>query len=212
LNAQPNGTVTFPIVSNNTAQGVLDKSEVVFDSSNWTIPQEVTILAQDNGNTNIVNYTITAGPSTADPAIDLPFTLNNNALTLHARNTSPGFDLSSASGTTGEWGKRASFTFRLTSPPSANVTCYYYIDNESEGRSITGTVDNSFAISNLVRRFTRSTSNWGSNATITVEGVDDELIDGNQTFNVVFLPCSSADTDYDGLIPPSVQFINEDND
>jgi len=212
LNAMPNGNVTFPLVVNNPSQGVLDKTSLVFNSSNWNIPQTVTLTALDDSSPNSVNYTITAGPSTANPATDHPFTLNNNALTIHVRNTSPGFTLSPANGNTGEWGRQASFTFRLNSPPSASVTCHYYIDNELEGRGITGTINTSFPIPNVVRSFTRTASNWNSNFTITVEGVDDLLIDGDQSFQVVFLPCSSADPDYDGLTPPSVPFINEDND
>lgn len=212
LNGMPNGTVTVPLQSNNLTEGTLDKTELVFNSGNWNVFQEVTIQAVDNGSTSISNYTITAGPSTADPGLDAVFNGGTYSLTIHVRNTSPGFTLSSASGNTGEWGSRASFNFRLNSPPTANVTCYYYIDRETEARGISGPVTTGFAIPNEVRRFTRSSTNWNSNTRITVEGVDDEVIDGDQTYRVVFLPCSSTDTDYDGLVPPSVSFRNEDND
>jgi hypothetical protein len=212
MNAQPNGTVIFPLSSGSPSQGILDKAQLEFNSGNWNIPQEVTVQAIDNGSTEVTDYLVFAMPSTSNPVTDPLFHGQSNGLTIFVRNTSPGFILSHASGNTGEWGRRASFSFRLSSPPTANVNCFYYIDNELEGKGITGIIDTSFGIPEIVRRFTRTPSNWNSNATITVEGVDDEIIDGDQPFHVVFLPCSSNDEDYDGLIPPSVPFINEDND
>ncbi|WCL48665.1 hypothetical protein [Leptospira sp. GIMC2001] len=209
LRAIPEHSVTIPLVSNNPSQSTLDKSVLVFDSTNWNVPQDVMLTALDDLNTNIVNYGIVVGGSniSADPKFSPGATL-----TVFIRNTSPGFTVGTASGLTGEWGLRASSTIRLNSPPASTVNFYYYIDNESEGKSITGSVNGSFPIPNVVRTFTRTTSNWNSNQTIAVEGVDDELLDGNQNFRIVFLPTSSADPDYDGLVPNSIEFTNQDND
>lgn len=214
MNAQPNGTVVFPLTSAGIpSQGVLDKTQLTFNSGNWNVPQTVTITGVDNGSTTTVDYRIQAGPSTSDPTVDPLFHGQSNGIDIHVRNTSPGFVVTDATGPTAEWGRRASLNLRLTSPPTATVTCYYYIDNESEGRGISGTVDASFPhIPQVVRRVTRTTSNWNSHTTITVEGVDDGILDGDQEFHVVFLPCSSPDSDYDGLVPRSVRFVNEDND
>lgn len=213
LNGRPNGTVTVPIVSNNTSEGTVSPTSLTFNASNWNIPQNVTIQAVNSPSTAIVNYTITVGPTSSNPTLDPQFNVGTNAVTIHVRNTAPGFDITGPSGKTGEWGRRASFGFRLTSPPTDTVTCYYYIDNENEGKGISGTIDTSFSIPNIVRRFTRTPSNWNTYVTIQVEGVDDNIIDGDQEFRVHFLPCTSTDPNYNALQPTNViTFINEDND
>lgn len=211
LRGKPNGTVTVPVQSNSPSDGTLDTTHLTFDSSNWNLPQIVRVTAVDSGARDIKNFTLSVGPNSADPGVDPKFN-GNSAFTVFIRNTSPGFPIPIASGNTGEWGKRATFNFILNSPPSATVTCYYYIDNELEAKSITGTVDTSYGLPNVVRRITKTTSNWASSYPITVEGVDDSDIDDIQPFRAVFLPCTSSDSDYNGLTPPSVEFLNEDND
>jgi hypothetical protein len=136
------------------------------------------------------------------------------------RNVSPGFTLTPPSTQTGEWGLTSSFRLNLNSPPSDTVTFRYYSELETEGIPITGT---SLAPSNplyplglpagtTVRSFTRTAANWNANTSYTVRGVDDETLDGDMNYRIIFLPVISNDLSYDGLVPDPITFSNIDND
>ncbi|GAF84680.1 unnamed protein product, partial [marine sediment metagenome] len=77
LTKQPSDTVTVDLASSNPAEGVIDKSNLTFTTSDWATWQTVTITGQEDtvedGN---IHYTIQVGPVTSnDPdyaAIDPP--------------------------------------------------------------------------------------------------------------------------------------------
>ncbi|MCZ8239299.1 MAG: hypothetical protein O9346_16915 [Leptospiraceae bacterium] len=216
LSAQPSGPVSFPIVSSMTNQGILNVNLLSFDPTNWNTPQWVTVTSVDNGSTNIQNYNLVAGPFTST---DTKFSVLPNR-NIFMRNVSPGFTLTPPSTQTGEWGLTSSFRLNLNSPPADTVTFRYYSELETEGIPITGT---SLAPSNplyplglpagtTVRSFTRTAANWNANTSYTVRGVDDETLDGDMNYRIIFLPVISNDLSYDGLVPDPITFSNIDND
>ena len=72
-------------------------------------------------------------------------------------------------------------------------------DNEAEG-----TTD--------VSELTFTSTNWDQPQIVTVIGVDDALVDGDQPYSVDLGPSVSADANFDALSVSSVALTNTDND
>jgi hypothetical protein len=100
-----------------------------------------------------------------------------------------------ASVTTTGAGGTATFTVRLLSEPSANVTL-----SVSSSNSAIGTVD----ISSL----TFTNADWFVNQTVTITSA----ADASQTYSILLGAASSADADYNGLDPADVTVDNVGND
>ncbi|BFM39753.1 Calx-beta domain-containing protein [Synechocystis sp. LKSZ1] len=101
--------------------------------------------------------------------------------------------------TTTEAGGQATFTVVLNQAPTANVTIGLSSSNPNEG-----TVN----VSSIV--FTNS--NWNIAQTVTITGVNDTIIDGNQAYSIVLAPAVSSDSRYNGLDATDVSVVNTDND
>ncbi len=110
-----------------------------------------------------------------------------------------GFYVGDISGNTGEDGTAATFTVRLTAAPHADVTLPISSADTGEG-----TVN--------PNSLTFTPSNWSTDQTVTVTGVDDTLEDGNQSYEIRFGAAVSTDAAYSGLTPDPVSVINVDDD
>ena len=106
-----------------------------------------------------------------------------------------GFVVTPASVTTTGAGDTATFTARLLSEPSANVT----LPVSSSNLTI-GTVSTS--------RLTFTNINWFVDQTVTVTS----LVSSSQTYSIILGSSSSADDDYDGLNPKDVTVANVGSD
>ena len=113
--------------------------------------------------------------------------------------TSGVFVISAITGSTTEAGGTATFTVKLNSQPSADVSIAISSSDTTEG-----TVSPSSII------FT--SSNWNTAQTVTVTGVDDTAVDGNQGYTIVLGVASSSDSSYSGLDPADVSVTNNDDD
>jgi M6 family metalloprotease-like protein len=143
---------------------------------------------------------------------------SNETLLVTLSNNSPGTDIVDATGTgtlndddtagiivgsissnTTEDGGTATFSVVLNSCPVADVTIGLGSDDTTEG-----TVSPSSLI------FTGS--NWDTNQTVNVSGVNDPLADGDIGYEIITAPAASADSKYFNMNPGDVAVINEDND
>ena len=106
-----------------------------------------------------------------------------------------GFVVTPASVTTTGAGDTATFTVRLLSEPTANVT----LPVSSSNLSI-GTVDKS------ILTFTDAV--WSVDQTVTVTS----LVSSSQTYSIILGTASSDDDDYNGLNPTDVTVVNGGND
>ncbi|AFY29905.1 M12 family metallo-peptidase [Cyanobium gracile] len=106
------------------------------------------------------------------------------------------------SGATGlvttEAGGAASFQVALSRAPSSDVTVRFSSSDATEGLVLTSTL-----------LFTAA--NWQTPQTVTVQGVDDTLLDGSQTYSIL-MSTSSADPAFQGLSGPAVTIQNSDNE
>jgi hypothetical protein len=99
---------------------------------------------------------------------------------------------------TSEAGGTASFSVRLSKAPTANVVVSLASSNPKEG---------ALNISQL--SFDANT--WNTDQSVTVQGVDDSLMDGNQSY-LISLTTTSADAAFNGILTDSLRAINTDND
>jgi hypothetical protein len=94
---------------------------------------------------------------------------------------------------------RASFTVVLDSHPTANVTIGLSSDDTTEG-----------TVSPAALTFT--SANWDVPQTVTVNGVDDMVDDGDVSYHIVTSSATSADADYSRIDPADISVTNTNND
>ena len=103
---------------------------------------------------------------------------------------------------TDESGKSATFSVRLTAPPTAPVTVQLGTTDNTEGL-----VRNSFGGNTLL--FT--VDNWNLSQTVVVNGIDDLLADGDISY-FANLHVVSSDVAYAGLADIRTPLVNKDNE
>jgi hypothetical protein len=122
--------------------------------------------------------------------VTVRFTINDTA----------GITVSPTSGlVTTEAGGTATFTVKLNTQPAANVTI---------GLSSSDTTEGTVSPASL----TFTPSNWNTPQTVTVRGVDDQIVDGNVGYTIVTAAATSSDPNYNGLNAADVSVTNNDND
>jgi trimeric autotransporter adhesin len=122
------------------------------------------------------------------------------ALNVLTSSAPPGVTVSAPTSlTTNEGGLNSQFTVVLTSPPTANVTIALSLSDTSEA-----------TLSTSLLTFTAA--NWNIAQTVTVTGLDDRYIDGNQAFTVVTAAAVSTDLAYSGMPVADIALTNIDND
>ncbi|HEY9628036.1 MAG TPA: DUF4347 domain-containing protein [Coleofasciculaceae cyanobacterium] len=118
--------------------------------------------------------------------------------TLNWSLTSPGVTVTPTTGLqTTEAGGTANFTVVLTSQPTADVTINLTSSDLTEG-----TVPQSVSF---------SAANWFTPQTVAVQGVDDQIKDGNTAYTIQ-TKVASTDAAYTAIDPTDVSVINLDND
>lgn len=100
---------------------------------------------------------------------------------------------------TSEAGQSASFSVSLSSQPSADVIVPIEVSDSSEWRVAVAQVS-----------FTPST--WDIPRLVTVDGVDDSELDGDQVGTIRVLAALSTDSSYSGLDPSDVGITNLDDE
>ena len=110
-----------------------------------------------------------------------------------------GVSVGPITGNTTETGGTASFAVRLTCMPASSVQIDVSSDDKTEG-----TVSLSFLEFNP--------GEWNVPQTVTVEGRDDDVADGDQAYRIVLGAAISDDNDFSGIDPDDVDVVNTDDD
>lgn len=100
---------------------------------------------------------------------------------------------------TTEDGGIAGFTVVLASQPSAPVTIYLHTSDETEG------VANPLSL-------VFTAGDWDRPIPVQIDGIDDQLIDGDHPYKIFIDPAQSEDPQYSGRDPEDVSVTNRDND
>ena len=200
LSSRPTADVTIPVSSNDTTEGITDVASLTFTTSNWSAPQTVTITGQNDAVADGDQvYMIVTDPATSTDSGYSGFDAADVSVT-NLDDDSPAVRLSRTSGlVTNEGGGQDTFTIVLASQPTADVTIALSSSDAGEGTVSPTSV-------------TFTTTNWAAPQTVHAIGVDDSVADGDQPYQIITAPCSSADSGYNGLDPADVSATNVDND
>ncbi len=198
LATPPTVLVTVLLNSSNTLEGMIDPWMINFRTSDWNVPQTATVTGVDDlAGDGDQAYQITGTGSTADPgysSLAMP-----SVTVINLDNDTPGITITQASGlTTTEGGGTASFTVQLNNQPWQNVGLTLSSSDPTEG-----------APSPTLLTFTAA--NWISPQTVTITGADDNIDDGDISFNITGTT-SSADANYNNFTMTPVSVTNSDDD
>jgi hypothetical protein len=171
LDTLPTDNVTLSLASSNTDEGTIDKSSLTFTTSDWNIPQEVTVTGvEDDGVADGDQpYTIVTGPvintTDADYLSLNPGTIIPDVSVINSDNDTPGFTVTP---TTDLWvsegGKTETIQVLLKSKPTSQVTLSVQSSDTLEEEGVV-TIENA-VVNPLPWPQTTPTE-------ITVTGVDD---------------------------------------
>ncbi len=214
LNSQPAADVDINLSISDISEGIIQtpfvgtSGTITFNATNWFMARTVTIAGIDDAITDGTQpFNVILDPtSSADPIYNDTFDPPDVSFT-NIDNESPGVTVNAGSSMlVSENGDTSSFDIVLNTPPTANVTINVSVDDPLEG-----TIVAPFAGANGVITF--NATNWNFPQTIIVSGVNDNVADGNQSFNVVLGATNSTDPNYNGIFdPPDVSFTNVDDD
>jgi hypothetical protein len=200
LASQPTADVTITLTSTDLTEGTVSPASVTFTPGNFNVPQTVTVTG---GNDTIADgnqvFTILTGAATSadpgyaglDPADVTGINIDDESPNVFVKARRRLF--------TTESGGTTTFRVRLTTAPTASVTCTMASSDLTEGQ-----------VSPPSLVFT--STNFNQFITVTIIGVDDAITDGDQLYTIVTPACTSTDPAYDGRNPNDVSVINRDND
>ncbi|MDX9770621.1 MAG: tandem-95 repeat protein, partial [Tenuifilaceae bacterium] len=195
LTSKPSATISVAVSSTDTNEGVVSPASLTFTTVNWNTYQDVTVTGVDD---DVIDgpqpYKIILNPS-GDAKYDALPNVEVNATNLD--NDVAGLELTKTTLATSENETSDSFGVRLTAKPSSNVVI-----------SITGLDETEGSIDKSSLTFTPD--NWSVYQYVTVTGVEDEEMDGNQTYTLT-LAYSSGDSDF-STVTAAVTVTNADND
>jgi len=197
LNTKPTRNVTMAISSSDTTEATVSPATLTFTPTDWNASSHVVTAA---GVDDLVMdgdkpFTITLANAQGDAAYANKF--GTTVTAKNVDNDTAGFTVSAVSGTTSESKATATFTVRLNSKPSQDVFISVAPQDTTEAK-----VDKSSLT---------FTSSAYADQTVTVTGVDDDLIDGNQV-SLIRLTPGSTDANYSALGAKDVSVTNRDND
>jgi large repetitive protein len=199
LTAQPLSSVEVGLVSTDPAHAVVFPLSLVFTPENWSKAQGAVVvgvrdLVADDGNTVIIE---TLPAVSTDPRYTGLDAADFDVFVINE--TDAGIVVGAAAGgVTAEPGTATTFNIVLTSRPTATVTIPLSSNDLTEG-----TVPESIVF---------EPNDWNVPHPVTVTGVDDQLADGAQSYQITTGAAVSTDLHYSGLDPADVAVSNLDND
>jgi Tol biopolymer transport system component len=198
LGAQPTQDVSLGLTSNDISEGTVTPSSLTFNGGNWSAPQMVTLRgAEDFVDDGNVGYTIVTAPATSgDPAYAGMNPPNVSATNID--DDTAGIEVTPFDGhRTRESGQASTFTMRLQSQPTADVT-FNFVFIAAE-------------VSISVATLTFTPASWSMPQSIEIIPVDDGVLDGDQPFTINTPPAMSGDPLYAGRNAQDVTGVNVDD-
>ena len=202
LNTQPTANVTVALNGVDASEGSISPSSLIFTTLNWNVAQTVTVTGVDDdiddGN---IDYTITPTTTSTDSNYQALAGIST-VLVTNVDDDTAGITVTPIAGLiTTESGGTATFTIRLDTEPTADVTIGLQSDTILEGTVSPSSV-------------TFSSLDWNIPQTVTVTGVDDVVptMDGSNAYIINTAQATSLDGKYNVINPADVALTNSDND
>jgi len=195
LDTQPIADVTIGLNIDNVAEGTVSTNSLTFTPANWSTPQPVTVTGiEDSIADGDIDYKIVTEAAVSTDANYSNRDVADVSLSNQDNDTA-GVSITPTQTTATEGGANDSYRIQLTSQPIAPVT-------------ITLTTGNQIGD---IAPITFTPNNWYVPQTVTVQAVDDTVIEGAHSVNITH-SVSSTDTKYNALVVPGVTVAITDND
>ncbi|WP_158520982.1 choice-of-anchor Q domain-containing protein [Fuerstiella marisgermanici] len=188
LDSQPTSNVELSVTGSDSGEALVDITTLTFTPLNWNIPQIVTVTGVDDfvdDADQSSQVTISVIDANSNDAFDnladqtVNVTTTDDDIAGFMAGTQGGFEVS-------ESGTTTQLTVVLTSQPSSNVTIN--LTNPDPGE-----------ISLAASSVTFTPANWNIVQAVTVTGVPDGIVDGNQLTPVRFdVDDAISDDQFDG--------------
>ena len=199
LNFKPTANITFAI-SRDTTEVSLDKTSMTFTPTDWNTTQLLTVTGVDDTLYD-GNITSSISFSSNSPSIYSSFSI------VTTDDDTPFVTFTTVDENSSESGDTASISVVLNKAPTSNVVYTFASSDSTEGVVASGSP------------MTFTTTDWNVSKTVTINGVDDSIVDFDKTY-MVKVTSSTADTNfviYDSFetnIPGYLEFpiTNEDNE
>ena len=200
LTSQPESDVVLNVTSENTNEVTVSPDTLTFTPTNWNNDQTVTVTGvNDNSAEQGPTTNVTISIDDNSSAINYQNIASQSVTVTATNDDTAGFTLSGTTATVAEAGGTDTFTVVLTSQPESDVVLNVTSENTNE---ITVSPD----------ALTFTPTNWNTNQTVTVTGIDDNSAEQGQTTNVtIFVDDNSSATSYQNVTSQSVT-VNATND
>ena len=200
LNAQPNSNVVLKAVSADTGEVTVSPADLEFTAANWNTTQTLTVQGQ---NDNIVDgdqttkITISVNDATSDDNFDDVADQKITVTTVD--NNDYGFTLSKSTATVSESGTTDTINVYLNSQPNSDVVL----------NAVSADTDEVTVSPNVL---TFTTANWHTSQALTVTGVGDNIVDGNQTTVItVSINGAASDNNFNNAVSKTITVTTTDN-
>lgn len=203
LDTEPTANVLVLVSGGDITELTLAPVALIFTSTDWNIPQTVTVTGVDDALIDGIRVTyitisvfasVSADEYRAAPSISILADTYDNDVA--------GYTVVESGGSTvvSEDGDTDSFTVVLDELPSSNVVFSVTSQEQEEGLVSPSTL-------------TFTPSNWDMPQTVVVTGVNDGLDDGDQDFLIVVsVVDNQSDSAFTALSDTPVSAVNLDND
>ena len=216
LKSEPTADVAVAVRSNDAGEGTASPSSLTFTADDWSTAQEVTVTGVDDDAVDgDQHYAITLDPSSGGGEIgeagdDYYQLLASIAVPMTNRDDDEaGLVLTEAASPreiTSEAGAQATFKVALKSEPAAAVAIAVRSSDAGEGTASPSSL-------------TFTADDWSTAQEVTVTGVDDDAVDGDQHYAITLDPSSvgaspsaTGDGDYHALDSVVVPMTNRDDE
>jgi hypothetical protein len=200
LDVQPGSDVVFDVTSGDEAEATVGPATLTFTPDNWSTPQGVTVTGVDDPNIDgdqLIQVTVSVNDALSmDPFDPLP---DQSVDVTMVDNEVASFTVDPGTLTVGETGTTATFTVVLDGKPGDPVD--FGVTSGDAGEA---------SVSPARLRFVPG--QYATPKTVTVTGVDDGVVDGDQAFFLTVAVDDSVSADpFDGL-SEQVSVTNTDNE
>ena len=175
-------------------------------SSAGFLPNTIDLSAYANMNVVLAVVFVSNGLDNGHAGAALDNISVPDAVVTHSIRTIPSAFTSSL--LTTEQGGTDTFGVVLNTAPAAGVTVAISSDSATEALIMGGDSPTTYTDSITV---TFTTANWNVPQTVSVQGVADGVIDGDQLYNIVLAPAVSLDTLYSGVDAADIAAVNIDD-
>ena len=203
LVTEPTSDVTINFATTDT-EFTLSNASPVFTATNWNTAKRVTVRpVDDDDGTDVTGVTVTADVSSSDTAYD-NFALSDIDVTI-TDDDEQAMTVSPASVSVAENGGTDTFTVRLDTKPTGNVTV-----NVSSDDTDIAAVDTNTGSMGDQDSLTFTVDTWNTTQSVTVRGVNDDIDNAaNRTATITIDPSGA---DYGSATDESVTVAVTDDD